>query len=258
MTAMSLSIAASGKGGVGKTTLCALLVRYFIEMGKKPVLAVDGDPNSSLGALLGMEPERKIGDLREEVNDPANIPSGVPKARMLETWINEIIQEGRGFDLLTMGRGEGPGCYCYVNDLLRQFLSRLKKSYPVVVIDNEAGMEHLSRLTTDNVDCLIAVSEPTTPSVRTVERILELADSLPTRIGRKAVVFNKTKNGRVPDIILEQAQNLAISASMELSHSQTLEELGEQGASIFELPGKLEDNPQLTRIVEWCLGGDNH
>ena len=125
MTAMSLSIAASGKGGVGKTTLCALLVRYFIEMGKKPVLAVDGDPNSSLGALLGMEPERKIGDLREEVNDPANIPSGVPKARMLETWINEIIQEGRGFDLLTMGRGEGPGCYCYVNDLLRHFLSRL-------------------------------------------------------------------------------------------------------------------------------------
>ncbi|GAH71770.1 unnamed protein product, partial [marine sediment metagenome] len=102
---MSLSIAASGKGGVGKTTLCALLVRYFIEMGKKPVLAVDGDPNSSLGALLGMEPERKIGDLREEVNDPANIPSGVPKTRMLETWLNEIIQEGRGFDLLTMGRG---------------------------------------------------------------------------------------------------------------------------------------------------------
>ncbi len=255
---MSLSIAASGKGGVGKSTLCALLVRYFIEMGKKPVLAVDGDPNSCLGALLGMEPERKIGDIREDINDPANIPSGVPKARMLETWINEIIQEGRGFDLLTMGRGEGPSCYCYVNNLLREFLSRLKKSYSVVVIDNEAGMEHLSRLTTDNIDCLIAVSEPTIPSVRTVGRILELADSLPTNIGRKALLFNKAKNGRVPDVILERAQSLPVSASMELSHSQTLEELGERGGNIFELPGKLQDDPQLSKIVQWCLCGDNH
>ncbi len=256
--AMSLSIAASGKGGVGKSTLCALLVRYFIEMGKKPVLAVDGDPNSSLGALLGMEPERKIGDLREDINDPANTPSGVPKARVLEGKLNEIIQEGRGFDLLTMGRGEGPGCYCYVNDLLRQFLSRLKKSYSVVVIDNEAGMEHLSRLTTDNVDCLIVVSEPTTPSVRTAERILELADSLPAKIGRKAMVFNKVRNSRVADIVLERAQNLPVSANIQLSHSPELEELGERGGSVFELPGKLEDNPQLTRIVEWCLDGDNH
>jgi len=255
---MSLSIAASGKGGVGKSTLCALLVRYFIEMGKKPVLAVDGDPNSSLGALLGMEPERKIGDIREDINDPANTPSGVPKARVLEAKLNEIIQEGRGFDLLTMGRGEGPGCYCYVNDLLRQFLSRLKKSYSVVVIDNEAGMEHLSRLTTDNIDCLIAVSEPTTPSVSTVARILELADSLPTKIGRKAMVFNKVRNSRVADIVLERAENLPVSANMQLSHSSELEELGERGGNVFELPGKLEDNPQLTRIVEWCLGGDNH
>ena len=89
-------------------------------------------------------------------------------------------------------------------------------------------------------------------------RILELADSLPTKIGRKALVFNKAKNGRVPDIVLSQAQNLPVSASMELSHSQDLAELGERGGSIFELPGKLADNPQLARIVEWCLGGDNH
>ncbi len=258
MTLMSLSIAASGKGGVGKTTLCALLVRYFIEVGKKPVLAVDADPNSTLGALLGMEPETKIGDIREDINKPANVPSGVPKARVLEAKLNEIIQEGRGFDLLTMGRGEGPGCYCYVNDLLRQLLSRIKKSYQVVIIDNEAGMEHLSRLTTDNVDCLIAVSEPTDPSVRTVGRILELAESLPTKIARKALVFNKAKNGQVPDIVRDKAENLPVSVQMAFSHSRELEELAERGGSIFELPGKLEDNPQLTRIVEWCLGNDEH
>lgn len=255
---MTLSIATSGKGGVGKTTLCALLVRYFIEAGKKPILAVDADPNFTLGALLGMEPERRIGDIREEINNPANVPTGVPKARVLESKLNEIVQEGQGFDLVTMGRGEGPGCYCYVNDLLRQLLSRLKKSYPVIIIDNEAGMEHLSRLTTDNIDCLIAVSEPTDPSVRTVGRILELAQSLPTKISRKALVFNRAKNGQVPDIVRDKAKNLPVSVQMELSQSDELVELAERGGNIFELSGKLADNAQLTRIVEWCLGNEEH
>lgn len=252
---MSLSIAASGKGGVGKTTLCALLVRYLVETGKGPVLAVDADPNSSLGALLGMEPERKIADLREDANKPASTPSGVPKARMVETWLNQIVQEGKGFDLLTMGRPEGPRCYCYVNDLLRRFLSRLKKSYPLVVIDNEAGMEHLSRLTTDNVDCLVIVSEPTTLSVRTVGRILQLAGSLPIKIGRKAMLFNKAKNGSIPRAIRQQAEGLAVSGTLELSYSQTLEQLSERGGSVFDLPGKLQDDPELTKIAQWCLTG---
>ena len=252
---MPLSIATSGKGGVGKTTFCALLVRYLIEAGKGPILAVDADPNSNLGALLGMEPEGKIADLREDANQPANTPSGVPKARMIETWLNQIVQEGTGFDLLTMGRPEGPRCYCYVNDLLRQFLSRLKKSYPVVVIDNEAGMEHLSRLTTDSIDRLLIVSEPTVPSVRTVGRILELATSLPIKVGRQAMLLNKTKNGSIPDSVRQQAQKLEVSATLELSYSQTLGELYERGGSVFDLPGKLQDDPELTKIAQWCLSG---
>jgi len=252
---MSLSIAASGKGGVGKTTFCALLVRYLIEAGKGPVLAVDADPNSNLGALLGMEPEKKIADLREDANQSANTPSGVPKARMVETWLNQIVQEGKGFDLLTMGHPEGPRCYCYVNDLLRQFLSRLKKSYPVVVIDNEAGMEHLSRLTTDNIDALVVVSEPTTPSVRTVARILELTDSLPIKIARKAMLFNKIKGGSVPEIVRKQAQSLPCSTTFELSYNQQLDQIYETGGSIFDLPAKLQDDPQLAKIAQWCLSG---
>jgi len=252
---MSLSIAASGKGGVGKTTFCALLVRYMIEAGKGPILAVDADPNSNLGALLGMEPEGKIADLREDANQPANTPSGVPKARMIETWLNQIVQEAKGFDLLTMGRPEGPRCYCYVNDLLRQFLSRLKKSYPLVIIDNEAGMEHLSRLTTDNIDRLLIVSEPTVPSVRTVGRILQLADSLPIKVGRQAMLLNKTKNGSIPQSVRQQAEKLELSATLELSYSQTLEQLYERGGSVFDLPGELQDDPELTKIAQWCLSG---
>ena len=252
---MSLSIAASGKGGVGKTTFCALLVRYMIEAGKGPILAVDADPNSNLGALLGMEPEGKIADLREDANQPANTPSGVPKARMIETWLNQIVQEAKGFDLLTMGRPEGPRCYCYVNDLLRQFLSRLKKSYPLVIVDNEAGMEHLSRLTTDNIDRLLIVSEPTVPSVRTVGRILQLADSLPIKVGRQAMLLNKTKNGSIPQSVRQQAEKLELSATLELSYSQTLEQLYERGGSVFDLPGELQDDPELTKIAQWCLSG---
>ena len=252
---MPLSIAASGKGGVGKTTFCALMVRYLIEAGKGPILAVDADPNSCLGLLLGMEPERKIAELREDANQPANTPSGVPKARMIETWLNQIVQEGKGFDLLTMGRPEGPRCYCYVNDLLRQFLSRLKKSYPVVVIDNEAGMEHLSRLTTDNIDSLVIVSEPTSPSVRTVGRILELTDSLPIKVARKAMLFNKAQNESVSDVVRQQAQSLPVSTILELSYSQALEQLNERGGSIFDLLDELQDDSQLTRIAQWCLSG---
>lgn len=252
---MPLSIAASGKGGVGKTTFCALLVRYLIETGKGPVLAVDADPNSNLGALLGMEPEQKIADLREDANTPANTPSGVPKARMIETWLNQIVQEGKGFDLLTMGHPEGPRCYCYVNDLLRQFLSRLKKSYPIVVIDNEAGMEHLSRLTTDDLDALVMVSEPTTPSVRTIGRILELTDSLPIKIARKAMLFNKTKDGSVPEVVQQHAKSLPISTTFQMSYSQELGQLYEAGGSIFDLPAKPQDDPQLTKIAQWCLSG---
>lgn len=252
---MSLIIAASGKGGVGKTSICALLVRYFVEAGKCPVLAVDADPNSTFGALLGIEPEKKIGDLREDAKDPANIPKGIPKARMVETWLQEIVQEGKGFDLLTMGRSEGPGCYCYINDLLRQFLSRLRKSYPVVVIDNEAGMEHLSRLTTDNIDCLLMVTEPTVPSVRSAQRILELSNTLPIKVGRTAVLFNKTRNGQVPDVVRTQAKPLDVAKMLEFPYSEPLAELTERGGSIFELPGKLQNYPQLRELAEWCLNG---
>ena len=147
---------------------------------------------------------------------------------------------------------------CYINDLLRQFLSRLRKSYPVVIMDNEAGLEHMSRLTTDDIDCLIAVSEPSVPSLRTVGRILELVDALPSRIARKALIFNKAVDGRVPGVVEAGAKDLPVSVSMEFSHKQALAELNERGGSVFELDEELMDDPQLKRIVEWCLSGDSH
>src|SRR5450759_3150392 len=141
-------IAVSGKGGVGKSTIAALIVRYLVEKTRKPVLAVDADPNNTLGEKLGVQAVSTIGGLREDaLQNKYEAPAGTPKQRMIECQVQEAITEGNGFDLLVMGRGEGRGCYCSVNNMLRTFLEEVSTGYKHVVVDNEAGMEHLSRRT---------------------------------------------------------------------------------------------------------------
>ena len=185
-----LSIAVAGKGGTGKTTFASLLVRALKEAGVRPILAVDADPNSSLAEALGVESGLALAEIREQGSSPEGSPaSGVGRARALEDEIQRAIVESEGFDLITMGRGEGPRCYCYVNNLLRQSLDRLTGEYAAVVLDNEAGMEHLSRRTTRDVDVLVLVGDPTMPSLRAVRRILELSHQLPVRIARRMILL---------------------------------------------------------------------
>jgi CO dehydrogenase maturation factor len=193
---VGLSIAVAGKGGVGKTTLSALLVRALVESGVRPVLAVDADPNSSLGEALGLAVERTLADIREKGSSPEGSPaSGMGRARAVEDEIARAVVEGPGFDLVTMGRPEGPRCYCYVNSLVRKSLDALAKGYAAVVLDNEAGMEHLSRRTTDRVDALVVVTDPTLPALRAARRILALSRELPVAIGRRGVVVNRAPGG---------------------------------------------------------------
>ena len=189
---MSYVIAVSGKGGTGKSTLAALMIRTLLDSGRKPVLAVDADPNACLGLLLNVEPAETIGELREEVlEDPEQIPAGMGKADYLDYRLHECTVEGTGFDLITMGRSEGPRCYCYLNSLLRHFLDRLDEKYRYVVIDNEAGMEHLSRRTTRDVDLLLVVSDATVIGLRSAARIHTLADTLDVNIRRWGLVINR-------------------------------------------------------------------
>ena len=177
---MAFVIALSGKGGMGKTTLAALMVRHLSRARGRAVLAVDADPNSGLGEALGVSPEHTLADIREDTReDRLQLSAGMSKERHIELLIQSCLVEGNKFDLLTMGRPEGPKCYCYVNNLLRKYLDEATKEYPIVVIDNEAGMEHLSRRTTNNVDELFVVSDATRQGARTVGRIMKLADSLP-------------------------------------------------------------------------------
>ena len=184
---MTVTIAVAGKGGTGKTTIAALLIRSLLERGLRPVLAIDADPASNLNTVLDLPLERTVGDIREDTSEKARsgqLEAGVAKADLLDYEINASLVEGEGVDLLAMGRPEGPGCYCAANTMLRTIVDRIAGSYECVVIDNEAGLEHLSRRTTRDVDVLLIVSDPTVRGLTTAGRVVELIGELKTKVGR--------------------------------------------------------------------------
>ena len=191
---MATTIAISGKGGSGKTTVAAMIIRLLCGQSSRALLAVDADPNACLGLMMGVEPVGTIAELRESAREKSPTNAGADRLRSFEYGIQQTITEAAGFDLLTMGRPEGPSCYCAVNNILRQFLDRLSSQYGFVIIDNEAGMEHLSRRTTNNVDLLCIVAEQTPLGELTARRILALAKQLPISVKRIGVIWNETRD----------------------------------------------------------------
>jgi CO dehydrogenase maturation factor len=185
-------MALAGKGGTGKTTLASLIIRYLREKGKTPVLAIDADANANLHEALGMKIGETIGHLREKtLENIKDLPVGITKDQYIEYKIHETLAEGEGLDLMTMGRPEGPGCYCYANHLIRKYSEQIGLGYPYVVMDNEAGLEHLSRRTTNDVDHLLITSDPTQRGLRTVKRVLDICDELKLQIKKKGLVLNR-------------------------------------------------------------------
>ncbi len=195
---MACLIALAGKGGTGKTTTAGMLIKYLVENGKSPVLAVDADANANLNEVLGLTVEETLGDAREKMKGGAS--AGMTKDVYMEMKIQQAVVEADQYDLVVMGRPEGPGCYCAANTLLTQYLEKLIDNYAYIVIDNEAGMEHLSRLTTKNIDILLVVSDPSRRGLQAASRIVELSDALPLNIGRKIVMVNRTKDGQEESI----------------------------------------------------------
>ena len=189
------TIAVSGKGGTGKTTLTALIIHWIKENRTRSILAVDADSNVNLNDLLGVPIKDTVGAIREEMRKSVNnIPGGMTKQQFLEYKIQSSLVESADFDLIAMGRPEGPGCYCYANNLLREILQALGENYEFVVIDNEAGMEHLSRRTTQTIDYLLIVSDPSPRGVYAAGRISNILEELDTRVKQKYLILNRVQN----------------------------------------------------------------
>ncbi|HZD59067.1 MAG TPA: carbon monoxide dehydrogenase, partial [Anaerolineae bacterium] len=190
----------------------SLVIGHLLRKGKTPVFAVDADANVNLNEQLGIEVEQTIGGMREDLKNSINaneIPAGMPKETYVEYLLQDTLVESTGFDLLVMGRPEGPGCYCYANNMLRRYIEVLSKNYPYVVIDNEAGMEHLSRRTTQKIDLLLLVTEPTPIGIMTAARIRDLAKDMEVSVEQVGLIINKV-NGQLPDSLIEEAKGYSL------------------------------------------------
>ncbi len=230
---MTRVFAFAGKGGVGKTTLGGMLVRYLIEEVKKgPILAVDADPNSNLNEILGVSVLSTIGQAREDLKK--DVPAGMAKDTWVEYKVQEAVIEAKGFDLLVMGRPEGPGCYCAANSLAKKYIDALKSNYPFVVVDNEAGMEHMSRLVTQDVDVLYVVSDPTPRGILTVSRILSIIGELGLTIGKTEVIVNRV-DARNKEALLRAAGERSVAITGTIMNDDLLMENDSAGNSIFQL-----------------------
>ena len=200
---LTVTVALAGKGGTGKTTIAALIVRYLLEEHNGSILAIDADPASNLNMVLGMEVDQTVGDIREEMLDlvqssgalAGSMPGGMSKQEYLDYQVQMALMEGERVDLLVMGRPEGPGCYCAANQMLRVIVDRLGKQYDYVVIDNEAGMEHLSRRTTRDVDVLLLVTDPTQRGLITAQRMRDMVPGLDIGVGHVYLIVNRLRGG---------------------------------------------------------------
>lgn len=199
-------IAVAGKGGTGKTTFCGLIVRYLIENKLTPVLAIDADANLNFNEVLGVEVEETVGGIRDDLlQNLGMLEPGMDKDTWIELKLQEAMVETKKFDLVAMGKPEGTGCYCYVNSVLQRYMEILIKNYPYIVMDNEAGLEHISRGTTKNVSYLIIVSDASPRGVRTAARIRDLVIELKVKVGGMGVVLNRLTAGEITEAALAEA-----------------------------------------------------
>ena len=242
---MGQVIAVTGKGGVGKTTVAALIVRALVEAKQGAVLAVDADPNLNFDAALGVKAQATVGDVREEGLDrAAALPGGMAKAEFLQLRIQQALVEAEGFDLLAMGRPEGPGCYCFANTILRACVDQVGRQYQYVVIDCEAGLEHLSRRTAGDVDVLILLSDASVRSLDTVKRVLDLIEELHTRVGRQVFAFTRVADG-VPAELLAAARERGLPDPLAIPEDPQVRDLDVRGQALV---GVKPDSPAYEAV----------
>ncbi len=242
---MTTTIALAGKGGTGKTTIAALLTRYLIEEQSGSILAIDADPSSNLNMVLGMEVAQTVGDIREGMLNmvqssgalAGSMPGGMSKQEYLDYHVQMALEEGDRVDLLVMGRPEGPGCYCAANQMLRVITDRLSASYDYVVVDNEAGMEHLSRRTTRDVDYLLLVTDPTQRGLVAVQRMNEMIPGLDIGVGQVYLVVNRLR-GKMPEPLAQAIERTGLELLGTVPEDAAMAEFEFTGRPLVELPAE--------------------
>jgi CO dehydrogenase maturation factor len=259
---MGRTIAVAGKGGTGKTMVAALLIRHLVDYNRGAVLAVDADPSTNLDLTLGVSVEETVGDIREETSQQVSAGTftpGISKQDYLELRINQALLEQKGFDLLAMGRPEGPGCYCAANNMLRMCIDRLSEAYEYVVIDNEAGLEHLSRRTTRNVDLLIVVSDPTIRGLAAAERVSDLIDKLKTEVGQIRLIINRVPtDDRGEPMLAGELRQFVEAKQLELlgliPADPTVAEYDALGRPLVDLPAETPARRALEAVFSALEG----
>ncbi|MCL1880293.1 MAG: AAA family ATPase [Actinomycetia bacterium] len=245
---MTFFVAISGKGGVGKTTISSMIVKQLIEAGKKPVLAIDADPNSCLDTALGVTVTKSVGAAREEARDNAqDKDSGISNTEVLQMKINESLVESKGFDMISMGRPEGAGCYCYANGVLKTVIQKLSGEYPYVVLDNEAGLENLSRRIVADVDVLMLVSDSSNAGIRTLGRLHDLANEMKLNYKKLVLVINRLRSDQVPKAAEEVRVATGADEIYFLPDDEEVAKFAEDSRVFLELPS---DNAVIKKVDE--------
>lgn len=255
---MTKTIAVAGKGGTGKTTISALVIDYLARNKKGSILAIDADPSTNLNLALGVPLFDTVGDVREETATAVSggqAMAGMSKWDYLDFRIQESLTEQTAFDLLAMGRPEGPGCYCAANNILRTSVDRLSDAYEYVVIDNEAGLEHLSRRTTRDVDLLLIVSDPTMRGLVAAGRVAELVDELKTDVGAMYLVVNRVVGDALPEPLMKVIQEQGLKLAGLIPADPAVNELDAWGKPIVELAADTPSRRALEGILAAVDGG---
>jgi CO dehydrogenase maturation factor len=244
---MSYLIAVTGKGGVGKTTISSLLIKQLIENGKTPILAIDADPNSCLDAALGVSVTKTVGSAREEVKQEAakGLAAGISKQEFLQMKIEESLVESKGFDLISMGRPEGAGCYCYANNVLKAVIAQISGQYPYVVLDNEAGLENLSRRIVQNVNMLVLVSDASNAGLNTLLRLHSLAGEMNIQYDKLLLVVNRLRADKLPERLGEIKEQTGADIVIGIPDDAEIAAFAEENRSFMQLP---KDNKVLNLI----------
>lgn len=241
-------IAVSGKGGTGKSMVTSLIIKA-LKTCSKDILAIDADPDSNLPEALGIDVKKTVGDVREELKkDTAsgNLPKEMNKWDILDYKIMESIVETPDFDLLVMGRPEGSGCYCAVNNMLRKIIETLTSNYDIIVIDTEAGLEHLSRRTTQNVDIMLVVTDRSKRGILTAKRIEDLSDELDINFKKSYLILNRL----IPegeDEILKKIDEIGLDLIGTIYEDKTVAEYDIEGKPLIDLP---DDSAAVTAVSE--------